>query len=280
MSEQDVSHIRISSDGPPSLAASLLMTVGQLPCGVCPTTSRWMPLAARDWTREGGGGSGMPLLRRCRPSTTDGVPASKGLSLGGLRGRPTGGRTVRKRGRLLASISRVSSPLRSWLTSAPLSSRTDDIGGMTCSCASPSAAATTLPPPSGSSSSKTRIGPAPKVKVAAARAGAAPSRPARPPPAAASPSSPGPSASLSRPHPLSRVLSRPHRRTCARPPPLGTPGSPAGEAPSSPVSSPVSSSSSSSASRSRPPPPRAPARTPLPSPPASREATPVALGTE
>ena len=72
MSEQDVSHIRISRDGPPSLAASLLMTVGQLPCGVCPTTSRWMPLAARDWTREGGGGSGMPLLRRCRPSTTYG----------------------------------------------------------------------------------------------------------------------------------------------------------------------------------------------------------------
>ena len=133
MSEQDVSHIRISRDGPPSLAASLLMTVGQLPCGVCPTTSRWMPLAARDWTREGGGGSGMPLLRRCRPSTTDGVPASKGLSPGGLRGRPTGGRTVSKRGRLLASTSRVSCSLVRWLTSAPLSARTDDIGGMTCS---------------------------------------------------------------------------------------------------------------------------------------------------
>ena len=133
------------------------------------------------------GTTGLVLAAERETSRKERERAGVISSPGGLRGRPTGGRTVSKRGRLLASTSRVSSPLVRWLTSAPLSSRTDDIGGMTCSesrvisgtlgysrvisgtlggmtcsCASPSAATTTLPPPpSGSSSNKTRIGPAP-----------------------------------------------------------------------------------------------------------------------
>lgn len=58
------------SRGPP-----IFITVGQLPCGVCPTTRRVTPqLLSSDATSSipSACEAGMPSESRCRPITTDG----------------------------------------------------------------------------------------------------------------------------------------------------------------------------------------------------------------